>query len=153
MLFRTLHKKIERLHQECTDYQHILKALNTSNAVIEFSPDGVITAVNPNFCQVTGYSADELIGQHHRIFCDPVYRNSAEYQQFWHNLAQGHYFSGTVKRVDKANQALWLEASYNPVLNDDGQVEKVFKIAAEVTDQIQRLNEQASLLNALNLSV
>lgn len=130
-----------------------LKAINLSMAIIEFSPDGIILDANDNFLKTVKYSKREIIGQHHSIFCDNNYKKSAEYRQFWDSLKKGTFFSDKFKRVDKNGRELWLEASYNPVLDENGNVYKVIKIASDTTKFIEQYNNQKDISDlALSLS-
>lgn len=100
-----------------------------------------------------GYSADELRGKHHRLFCDPAYAKSAEYQQLWRELAQGKAISGTFERVDKAGREVWLEASYMPVLDEQQQVSSVIKVASDISQRVVQEHESESLLKAISRSM
>lgn len=109
-------------------------ALDKSLAVIEFLPDGTILTANQNFLQTMGYSLQAIVGQHHRIFCDEsFYRDQPE---FWHQLAAGRFQSGRFKRKDANGQVIWLEATYNPILDHSGNVIKVIKFAADISERV-----------------
>ncbi|RCS53028.1 PAS domain S-box protein [Bremerella cremea] len=110
-------------------------AINRSQAVIEFSPDGTILTANNNFLNAVGYSLDEIQGQHHRMFVEPAYANSAEYRRFWDKLASGSFEAGQFKRLGKGGKEIWIQASYNPILDDHGKTIKVVKYATDVTEQ------------------
>ena len=114
--------EIQRSRKALAEAQAKLAAISRCMAMIEFAPDGTIADANAQFCQAMGYSADELRGKHHRLFCDPTYAKSAEYQQLWRELGQGKAISGTFERIDKAGREVWLEASYMPVLDEQRQV-------------------------------
>ncbi len=122
--------------------QSLISALDRSSAVIEFSMDGTIVEVNDNFLRVMGYARAELLGKHHRMFCDSSYANSAEYHRFWEKLNQGQYFSDRFSRIDKSGRVVWLEASYNPVVNVQGQIYRVIKFATDITDKMSRMQEE-----------
>ena len=112
----------------------IQAAVDNSFASIEFSPGGIILTANNNFLKALGYSDEqEIIGQHHRIFCDPEYIKSAEYSNFWSGLEKGNTNTGEFDRVTKDGRKVWLNASYTPVRNTEGEVVKIIKIAADVT--------------------
>jgi methyl-accepting chemotaxis protein len=135
------------------EVDHKLKAINLSMAIIEFSPDGVILDANENFLKTVKYAKKEIVGQHHSIFCDNDYKKSPDYRQFWDSLKKGTFFSDKFKRVDKHGCELWLEASYNPVLDENGVVYKVIKIASDTTKFIQQFNNQKDISDlALSLS-
>lgn len=116
------------------DTKAILDALNASQAVIEFKPDGEIITANENFTSAVGYNLSEIIGNHHRLFCDTIYTASSDYQKFWQNLANGVFQSGEFKRFGKGGRVIWLQASYNPIKNNKGEVVKVIKFASDITD-------------------
>ncbi len=117
------------------DYQGQLAAISKSQAVIEFELDGTILNANSNFLNATGYSLEEVRGKHHRMFCDPTYAKSDEYQNFWRKLARGEFDSGEYKRFGKGGREIWIQASYNPILDFNGQPFKVVKYATDITAQ------------------
>ena len=145
--------EIQRSHRALAQVQAKLAAISRCMAMIEFAPDGTILDANAQFCQAMGYSADELRGKHHRLFCEPAYASSAEYQQLWRELAQGRALSGTFERIDKAGREVWLEASYMPVLDEQQQVSSVIKVAADISQRIKQEHESESLLNAIGRSM
>jgi len=117
------------------ELQSMLDALNRSQAIIEFNMDGTIITANEIFLNVMGYTLDEIRGKHHSIFVEPGYGTSIEYEQFWKNLNQGTYQSAEYKRIDKHGKEVWIQASYNPILNEHGTPYKVVKYATDVTTQ------------------
>ena len=117
-----------------------MDAINRSMAIIEFNMDGTIITANDNFLGAVGYKLEEIQGRHHRIFCEPEYANSAEYQMFWTRLNQGEFVSGEFKRVNHRGETLWLEASYNPVFDDKGKAVKVVKFASDITAHVESVN-------------
>ncbi|WP_295481937.1 PAS domain-containing methyl-accepting chemotaxis protein [uncultured Pseudomonas sp.] len=143
----------ERCREALAAVQAKLAAISRSMAMIEFSVDGVILQANAKFCVAMGYTVDEILGQHHRLFCEPEYAKSAEYQQLWHELSQGKAISGTFERLDKAGREVWLEASYMPVLDEQQQVTSVIKVAADVTQRSRESHERESLLQAIGRSM
>ncbi|MCJ2099656.1 PAS domain-containing protein, partial [Methylobacterium sp. E-046] len=114
-------------------------ALNQSQAVIEFQPDGTILTANANFLTAVGYTLSEVQGQHHAMFVEAAYRDSAEYRTFWSDLQRGSFKAAEFKRVAKGGRTVWIQASYNPVLDRAGRVVKVVKFAADITAQKQRM--------------
>lgn len=112
-----------------------LEALSKSQAVIEFNLDGTIMTANQNFLNAMGYRLEEMQGKHHSMFMDPEQRDQAEYRQFWDALRRGEFQSGEFPRVAKGGRAVWIQASYNPLLNRSGKPFKVVKFAADITDQ------------------
>ncbi|MCO1621992.1 MAG: PAS domain-containing methyl-accepting chemotaxis protein [Pseudomonas alloputida] len=145
--------EIQRSRQALADAQSKLAAISRAMAMIEFAPDGTILDANERFCQAMGYSADELRGKHHRLFCEPDYAKSAEYQQLWRELGQGKAISGTFERIDKAGREVWLEASYMPVLDEQRQVTSVIKVASDITQRVVLEHESESLLKAISRSM
>lgn len=135
-----------------SERQALLDAVSSSMAIIEFNPDGTIITANNNFLSTVGYSLDEIVGKHHRMFCDEQLVQSAEYKDFWKALNVGQASSGEFKRVDKHGQELWLEASYNPVKDAEGNVVKIVKFASDVTKKLTDFKETQSMLDALDRS-
>ncbi len=111
----------------------VLAALNKSLAIIEFDRKGNILEANSCFCQVMGYSASEIIGRHHSMFVDHDLARSTEYKDFWLKLGQGQFESREYRRIGKNGKQVWIQASYNPVLNAAGNVSRVVKVATDTT--------------------
>lgn len=137
---------------EANKSHHILESLKNSVAFIAFTPDGTILDANTNFLNAVGYTLDEIEGKHHSIFCDKVYSQSNEYKQFWKNLASGQSMSDRFLRFTKDREPLWLEASYNAVKDDDGNITSVVKIASDITSFVEKSNVQNGILEALDRS-
>lgn len=114
-----------------------VNAIDRAQAVIEFDMSGNVLHANANFLKSLGYNMAELKGQHHRIFCEPEYVTSTAYRQFWHSLSQGEFFSGRFMRVSKYGQKIWIQATYNPVLDHEGKPIKVVKFATDITQQVE----------------
>jgi len=134
------------------DYEGQLTAINKAQAVIEFTPDGRILNANENFLGAVGYSMEELKGQHHSMFCEPAYRTSAEYRAFWDKLGRGEYDAGQYKRIAKGGREIWIEASYNPILDASGKPFKVVKYATDITEQKLRNADFEGQLAAISKS-
>jgi methyl-accepting chemotaxis protein len=115
-----------------------LDAISRSQAVIEFNLDGTIITANQNFCSAMGYGLDEIKGRHHRMFVDPAYGQSAEYQQFWDKLRRGEGMAAEYKRFGKGGKEVWIQASYNPIFDLNGKPYKVVKYATDATDATAR---------------
>ena len=111
-----------------------IEAIGKAMGVIEFTLDGKVTHANQNFLDVLGYTLDEIRGQHHSLFVDPAYRASAEYRLFWDKLGRGEYDAGQYKRIGKAGREVWIEASYNPIIDAEGKPCKVIKYATDITE-------------------
>jgi methyl-accepting chemotaxis protein len=118
-----------------------LAAINRAQAVIEFDLNGTIASANENFLNVMGYRLEEIRGQHHSMFVDPVFRSSDEYRRFWEKLARGDYESAQYKRIAKGGKEVWIQGSYNPILDANGKPYKVVKYASDVTAQV-KLSQQ-----------
>ena len=127
-----------------------IAAINRSQAVIEFKIDGTILTANGNFLAIVGYTLAEIVGKHHGMFVDPLHRESAEYRQFWAKLARGEFEKAQYKRIGKGGAEVWLEASYNPILDSSGKPIKIIKFATDITAQKQRDRMGAVLKNSLD---
>lgn len=127
------------------DYEGQLKAIGKSNAVIEFNMDGTIITANDNFLSALGgYSLSEVNGKHHRMFVDSTYARSAEYTDFWKKLNNGEFFVGTYTRIDKRGKEVYIQASYNPILDLNGRPFKVVKYALDMTEVIRAIKGMAA---------
>ncbi|MBK67821.1 MAG: chemotaxis protein [Rickettsiales bacterium] len=128
-----------------------LKALDKSQAIIEFEPDGTILFANKNFLDVMGYSLDEVKGKHHSMFADAEFAKSQDYKDFWASLREGQFQSAQYRRLAKGGKEVWIEASYNPLMKN-GKVFRVVKFATDITKNIMEQAELASKMNALDRS-
>ncbi|MBE5313870.1 MAG: PAS domain S-box protein [Xanthomonadales bacterium] len=115
-----------------------LGALDRVMAVIEFDLEGRILRANPNFCSTVGYSEAEILGKHHSMFAEPDYVRSEAYWQFWARLRRGEFDRGQYRRLGKGAREIWIDASYNPILDTEGKPWKVVKYAIDITAQRQR---------------
>jgi len=120
------------------EYEGKVKAIDRAQAVIEFGLDGTVITANENFLDIFGYTLDEVAGKHHRIFCEPGYAESPEYALFWQKLGRGEYEAGEFKRIGKDGADIWLQASYNPILDIEGRPLKVVKFASDITLEIEK---------------
>ncbi|ODT51152.1 methyl-accepting chemotaxis protein [Devosia sp. 63-57] len=125
-------------------------AIMRSQAVIEFELDGTIITANDNFLRAMGYELVAVAGQHHSMFCPPEVVQSAEYKTFWGELAKGKVYSGVFKRLAKGGREVWIQASYNPVLDSAGRPVKVIKFATDVTEQSERAADHAAQISAIS---
>ncbi|MGY3881498.1 methyl-accepting chemotaxis protein [Aeromonas veronii] len=144
-----LKAELQACQMQLAQAQAFIDAVKVGVATISFTPSGEILEANPLFLNVVGYSEQEVIGKHHRIFCDAHYVQSSSYAQFWEQLRQGHSHSGTYQRFDKQGRELWLEATYFPV-KLDGKVVRVVKIASDITESYQQLSRQKAIISALD---
>ncbi|WGY46447.1 PAS domain-containing methyl-accepting chemotaxis protein [Vibrio sp. ABG19] len=122
--------------QELERNQALIKAMDKSLAVIDFTPDGTILNANKNFSLCMGYDRQEIIGQHHRMFCDQEFLT--QNPNFWKDLGAGKIQSGLFKRVDKYGRTVWLEATYNPIFNHENKVVKIIKLASNITERVEQ---------------
>ena len=113
-----------------------IEAIGKSQAVIEFNLDGTIIVANENFLATLGYTMGEIRGQHHRMFVEPQEREGAPYAEFWAALNRGQFKAGEFKRVGKGGKEIWIQASYNPILDLNGKPFKVVKYASDITQQV-----------------
>ena len=123
-----------------------LAAINRSQAVIEFALDGTILTANDNFCNVLGYSLEEIRGRHHSMFVQARYRQSAAYRQFWEKLGGGQHDAGQYLRIGKHRREVWLQASYSPIHDRDGKAVKVVTYATDITTQRNNVVEVERIL-------
>ncbi|MBW4329650.1 PAS domain-containing methyl-accepting chemotaxis protein [Stakelama sp. CBK3Z-3] len=121
--------------QQAMMHQGLLSAISRAQAVIEFDLGGNVLSANDNFLKITGYKRDDVVGQHHRMFCTAEYARSPEYEQFWERLGQGEYQSGAFKRLAKDGREIWIQATYNPIMDLRGRPVKIVKYAMDVTAQ------------------
>ncbi len=129
----------------------LVDAINRTQAVIEFNLDGTIIRANENFLATLGYQLGEIKGQHHRMFCDPAYTSTGEYAAFWQKLNRGEFDAGVYRRIGKGGKEgkeVWIQASYNPILDANGKVHKVVKFATDITAQKQAQIEVEKLIKA-----
>ncbi len=129
-----------------------LAAISRSHAVIEFSPDGHVISANANFLKIMGYDLPDILGKHHKMFVDDKERASPAYANFWSLLSSGQHCSAEFKRLAKGGREVWIQASYNPVLDVLGNVSKVVKIASDITPQKARSLELQGQIDAISRS-
>ena len=150
---RALKRELDALKGELAPLKEVCAALHRTMAVIEFGADGTIREANPIFCTTMGYSPEELVGCHHRIFCEARFTESSEYRDFWARLRAGESISGKVRRTRKDGAPVWLEATYFPVHASDGSVSRVIKIASDITARVTEAERTRALLDALSRSM
>ena len=130
------------------DFEGKMAAVSKAQAVIEFNMDGTAITANENFLNTLGYSLDEIKGKHHRMFCETAYTNSPEYQAFWAKLNRGEFDASTYRRIGRGGKEVWIQASYNPIMDATGKPCKVVKFATDITGQKQAQNEVEKLIKA-----
>src|SRR3954451_21053927 len=124
-------------------------AISKSQAVIEFNMDGTIITANQNFLDAMGYRLDEIQGKHHQMFAPPELRGSEAYKAFWASLNRGEFQAAEYKRIGKGGREVWIQASYNPILDDAGRPVKVIKFATDITARKIRSFEDAGKISAI----
>jgi methyl-accepting chemotaxis protein len=132
---------------EYADMLSQVAAINKVQAVISFNLDGIVQEANQNFLDVLGYSLSEIKGKHHRMFVEDSYARSDEYRRFWDELRQGKYQAAQFKRIGKGGREVWIEASYNPILDLNGKPFKVVKYATNVTGQVKLLRDLKQIVD------
>lgn len=130
----------------------IWHALGQSQAVIEFDMDGKILSANGNFLNTMGYRLDEILNKHHSMFAEPAYAASAEYKEFWEKLRRGEFQAAQYKRLGKGGKEVWIEASYNPILDKHGVPYKVIKFATDITDKNLEYANLKGQVEAISIS-
>ena len=132
------------------DYAGQIAAISKVQAVIEFNMDGTIITANDNFLNAVGYTLDEIKGQHHSMFVTPEFKASSEYAEFWAKLNRGEFESKEYKRLGKGGKEIWIQASYNPIFDQDGKLFKVVKYASDVTQQKLRNADYEGQISAIS---
>ncbi len=118
---------------QAADNEGQLRVISKAQAVIEFTLEGKVLTANDNFLNTLGYSINDIKGQHHSMFVDPAHRNTVEYRQFWEKLGRGEFDAGQYKRIGKGGKEIWIQASYNPIMDLNGKPFKIVKYASDVT--------------------
>ncbi|MEZ5708375.1 MAG: PAS domain-containing methyl-accepting chemotaxis protein [Blastomonas sp.] len=129
------------------EFEGKIAAIQKSQAVVEFGLDGTILDANQNFLDIMGYGLGDIVGRHHRIFCSEAHVRSIEYRAFWNKLGRGAFDCGTYERVARDGTPVWLQASYNPIMDAAGEPVKVMKIASDVTEKVRLEREVHEQLN------
>lgn len=133
-----------------TEMKGLADAVNSSQATIEFTPDGKILGANEAFLQTIGYSAEEVVNKSHQIFCDDEFVQSGKWGEFWAELAEGQVKAGDFRRIAKDGSEVWITAAYNPVLDEDGKIYKIIKLATDITQQKELAIENSAKLEAVS---
>lgn len=129
---------LTRTIETSREKENLIEALQRSTAVIEFDLQGNVLSANDRFLGAMGYSAQEIKGKHHRMFCDAAEQSSADYERFWEKLRRGEFIADRFKRIDSQGRVVWLEATYNPISDAHGRLYKIVKFATVITDQVNR---------------
>lgn len=139
-------------NRSAAELHALWQAVNRVQAVIEFDTAGLVLDANDNFLAVTGYQRDEIVGRHHRLFCDDAFAASVAYRDFWYRLGRGEFDTGVYRRLGKSGREFWIQASYNPVFDEQGRVTKIVKFATDITVQRLRDLDYAGKVNAIDRS-
>lgn len=143
---------MDKLAKTPHELQAVMKALDKVQAVIWFTPDGTIIEANANFCECLGYRQDEIVGKHHRMFVEPEYAASSDYSAFWRKLASGEFVAGGFTRIAKNGSKVYLDASYNAIFDENGEVTKVVKFANDVTKRTEENAHVQARIGAISRS-
>ncbi|WP_456269604.1 PAS domain S-box protein [Kushneria sp. AK178] len=135
--------------QRDAEFEGKVDAINRAQAVIEFDLQGNILSANDNFLVTVGYRASEIIGEHHRMFCDEAHTRSVEYREFWKNLARGEFAQGEYRRFRKDGSEIWLHATYNPIMDAAGRPYRIVKFATDITQRKLANAEFEGKVNAI----
>lgn len=144
---------LAELEAELQECRSKLDAIGRSQAVIEFELDGTIITANDNFLGALGYTHEQIVGQHHRMFVDPNYARSTEYRDFWAKLNSGQFHCGEFARYRSDGTEIWIQAMYFPVVDRDGRATKVVKFASDITDAVRLRNQTAEVGEAVSQSI
>lgn len=141
---------ITEARRKATELEGQLRAVSKTHALIEFTLDGRVVTADENYLKMMGYTLDEIKGQHHSMFVEPAYRASLEYRLFWEKLARGEFIAAQYKRIGKDGREVWMQASYNPVLDINGKPLSILKYAADIT-MSKTSEENLRLANEMRL--
>lgn len=153
MFNQTIKKTLASCQHKLHKYEAKYSAVDKSTALIEFLPDGTILFANANFLITMSYRLQDIVQQHHSIFCHTNEKAHSDYKKFWSRLAAGESIKGRFMRLDKNQKEVWLEASYNPILNENGKVTSILKLATDITQQVRNEFNDHSTIEAINRSM
>lgn len=140
--FMSIRQDITDQKKNEVEIRNRMNAINESNAVIEFDLEGNVVFANQLFLETMGYSSNsEIVGKHHRIFIEDEYEKTEDYANFWNKLRSGTFFSGEIVRVRKDGSLIYLQATYNPIIDTDNKVYRIMKIATDITNTINQQKE------------
>jgi methyl-accepting chemotaxis protein len=150
MFSKNLKLELAARTAEVEAFKGMMTALERSMAVVEFDLDGQVLRANQNFLDTMGYRAEQVLGKRHREFCTANHASSKEYHDLWASLRAGKFVSGTFQRINASGAKVWLEASYNPVVDASGKVLKVVKYAMDVTASVLKESDTHAKLTAVD---
>jgi PAS domain S-box-containing protein len=139
--FSSIRQDVTELKRKEIEISNRMNAINRSNAVIEFDLDGNIKFANDSFLDTLGYSHDEIVGKHHSLFIEDSLKDSDEYKDFWKSLREGTFFRGEITRRKKDGTLIYLQATYNPIIGNDGKPYRIMKIATDITENFNQQKE------------
>ena len=139
--FSSIRQDVTELKRKEMEISNRMTAINMSNAVIEFDLDGNIKFANNAFLDTLGYTHDEIVGKHHSLFIEDSLKDSDEYKDFWKSLREGKFFRGEITRKKKNGTLIYLQATYNPIIGNDGKPYRVMKIATDITESYNQQKE------------
>ncbi|MBI3219888.1 MAG: PAS domain-containing protein [Bacteroidetes bacterium] len=146
-------RKAQELSKQTAEMAGLLEGINSTMATIEFTPNGTVITANQNFLQTMQYSLSDIKGKHHSMFVPEEIQQSKEYKTFWSKLASGEPNMDVFKRVDAQGNMVWLNAIYNPIKNENGEVVKVVKFATDITAQQEMLSENKGLMEGIDTTM
>jgi PAS domain S-box-containing protein len=132
---------LEVIKNQEKEIRNVLNAIDKSNGVVEFKPDGTILKVNNNFLELVDYKLEEVVNKHHSIFIDKKTKNSKQYKIFWEDLANGKFKYGDFERYKKCGEKIIIHGTYNPIFDSDGNVIKILKVATDITESVNQKME------------
>lgn len=150
MFNSALKRKLELKEAEINKYQGLVASLDRSMAIAELGLDGKMLGANENFLRIMGYRSEQIVSLSHSDLCPIAHVRSSEYLEFWTGLRSGDFFAGTFQRLDAKGRSVWLEASYNPVVDEHGKVHKIVLYALDTSQRVLRDAEALSKLKAID---
>jgi methyl-accepting chemotaxis protein len=153
MLCAKTKHQLAKTTEELSQYKQLMDAIDSNVARIDFTPQGYVLNANNQFLETMGYSLDDVISKHHKMFCESSYSSSQAYRTFWQHLAEGKSQRERFKRIRSNGDIIWLEATYFPVKNEKGEVVFITKIASDVTDEVTALEQKTAINTAINKSM
>lgn len=153
MLCAKTKHQLAKTTEELEQYKQLMNAIDSNVARIDFTPQGYVLNANNQFLETMGYSLDDVISKHHKMFCEPDYAATQAYRTFWLQLAEGKSQRERFKRLRSNGDTIWLEATYFPVKNGKGEVVFITKMASDVTDEVTALEHQTAISTAINKSM
>ena len=140
---------ITALKRDALDLAGQVNALRRSQAVIAFDPSGTILDANGGFLETMGYRLEEIQGRHHSLFVDAAERASDAYAAFWARLGRGEFASDEFHRIAKGGRDVWIQGTYNPIVDAEGRVIKVVKFATDITNQVRERQRRLEAQRAI----